>query len=60
MGGAGNHSIGGDADHRKPDLPYPEEFPEESRGREIFLLLEQGLLPCSPDREEELSKLFEP
>ena len=37
-----------------------KEFPEEARGREIFLLLEQGLLPCNPDRHEELSKLFEP
>lgn len=37
-----------------------KEFPEEARGREIFLLLEQGLLPCKPDRHEELSKLFEP
>ena len=37
-----------------------KEFPEEARGREIFLLLEQGLKPCNPDRHEELSKLFEP
>ena len=37
-----------------------KEFPEEARGHEIFLLLEQGLLPCNPDRNEELSKLFEP
>ena len=37
-----------------------KEFPEEARGREIFLLLEQGLLPCTPDSHEELSKLFEP
>ena len=37
-----------------------KEFPEEVRGREMFLLLEQGLLPCTPDRHEELSKLFEP
>ena len=37
-----------------------KDFPEEARGHEIFLLLEQGLLPCTPDRHEELSKLFEP
>ena len=37
-----------------------KEFPKEARGSEIFLLLEQGLLPCTPDRHEELSKLFEP
>lgn len=37
-----------------------KEFPEEARSREIFLLLDQGLLPCTPDRHEELSKLFEP
>ena len=37
-----------------------KEFHEEARSREIFLLLEQGLLPCTPDRHEELSKLFEP
>ena len=45
----------------KPDISKgKKEFPEEARGREIFLLLEQGLLPCTPDRHEELSKLFEP
>ena len=45
----------------KPDISKGQkEFPEEERGREIFLLLEQGLLPCTPDRHEELSKLFEP
>ncbi len=37
-----------------------KEFPEEARGREVFLLLEQGLLPCTQERHEELSKLFEP
>ncbi|MBI49053.1 MAG: hypothetical protein CL850_02030 [Crocinitomicaceae bacterium] len=37
-----------------------KEFPEEARGIEIFMLLEQGLLPCAQDRQEELSKLFEP
>ena len=36
-----------------------KEFPEEARGREIFLLLEQGLVPCPEDRHEELEKLFE-
>lgn len=35
-----------------------KEFPEEARGREIFILLEQGLLPVSEDRHEELAKLF--
>ena len=45
----------------KPDISKgKKEFPEEARGREIFLLLEQGLLPCNPDSHEELSKLFEP
>lgn len=45
----------------KPDISKgKKEFSEEARGREIFLLLEQGLLPCTPDRYEELSKLFEP
>ena len=45
----------------KPQISKGQkEFPQEARGREIFLLLEQGLLPCTPDRHEELSKLFEP
>jgi hypothetical protein len=42
-----------------PDVYRGEkEFPEEARGREIFLLLEQGLLPCTEDRHKELDKLF--
>lgn len=45
----------------KPDISKgKKEFPEEARARELFLLLEQGLIPCTPDRHEELSKLFEP
>ena len=45
----------------RPDVSKGEKaFPEEARGREIFLLLEQGLLPCTPDSHKELSKLFEP
>ena len=49
----------------KPGSDKPEiskgkkEFPQEARGREIFLLLEQGLLPCTPDRHEELDPLFD-
>ena len=49
----------------KPGSDKPEiskgkkEFPEEARGREIFLLLEQGLLPCTHDRHEELDALFD-
>lgn len=35
-----------------------KEFPEEARGREIFILLEQGLLPCTEDRYTELEELF--
>ena len=35
-----------------------KEFPEEARGREIFILLEQGLLPCPEDRHTELEELF--
>lgn len=35
-----------------------KEFPEEARGREVFLLLEQGLVPCPEERHEELEKLF--
>jgi len=35
-----------------------KEFPQEARGREIFMLLEQGLLPCTEDRHKELEKLF--
>jgi hypothetical protein len=35
-----------------------KEFPEEARGREIFMLLEQGLLPCTEDRHPELEELF--
>ena len=45
----------------KPQISKGQkEFPQEARGIEIFLLLEQGLLPCTPDRHEELSKLFKP
>ena len=36
-----------------------KEFPQEARGREIFLLLEQGLKPCPDERHDELSELFE-
>ena len=49
----------------KPGAEKPEiskgkkEFHQEARGREIFLLLEQGLLPCTPDRQEELDPLFD-
>lgn len=49
----------------KPGSDKPEiskgkkEFPQEARGREIFLLLEQGLLPCTPYRHEELDPLFD-
>ena len=49
----------------KPGSDKPEiskgkkEFPQEARGREIFLLLEQGLLPCTPNRHEELDQLFD-
>jgi hypothetical protein len=35
-----------------------KEFPQEARGREIFILLEQGLLPCTEDRHIELEELF--
>ena len=35
-----------------------KEFPQEARGREVFLLLEQGLVPCPEDKHEELEKLF--
>ena len=35
-----------------------KKFPEEARGQEIFLLLEQGLVPCPKERHEELEKLF--
>ena len=46
-------------DGEDPDVYRGEkEFPEEARGREIFLLLEQGLLPCTEDRHKELEKLF--
>ena len=44
----------------KPEISKgKKEFPQEARGREIFLLLEQGLLPCTPDRHEELDPLFD-
>jgi len=33
-------------------------FPAEARGREIFLLLEQGLLPCTEEKHSDLEKLF--
>ena len=36
-----------------------KEFPQEARGREIFLLLEQGLKPCPNERHDELNELFE-
>ena len=36
-----------------------KEFPQEARGREIFILLEQGLKPCPEERHDELNKLFE-
>jgi hypothetical protein len=36
-----------------------KEFPLEARGREIFLLLEQGLKPCPDERHKELKELFE-
>ena len=43
----------------KPEISLgTKEFPQEARSREIFLLLEQGLLPCTEDRHEELEKLF--
>lgn len=35
-----------------------KEFPEEARAREIFLLLEQGLVPCAESRHKELEQLF--
>ncbi|PCJ81982.1 MAG: hypothetical protein COA49_03185 [Bacteroidetes bacterium] len=44
---------------KSPDIFRGEkEFPPEARGREIFLLLEQGLLPCPEDKHSELEKLF--
>ena len=44
----------------KPEISKgKKEFHQEARGREIFLLLEQGLLPCTPDRQEELDPLFD-
>ena len=44
----------------KPEISKGEkEFLQEARGREIFLLLEQGLLPCTPDRHEKLDLLFD-
>ena len=43
----------------KPEISLgTKEFPQEARSREIFLLLEQGLLPCTEDRHEELEELF--
>ncbi|MBT7653293.1 MAG: hypothetical protein HN563_08245 [Flavobacteriales bacterium] len=36
-----------------------KQFPQEARGREIFLLLEQGLKPCPDERHKELNELFE-
>ena len=43
----------------KPEISKgKKEFPEEARSREIFLLLEQGLIPCPEERHEELEKLF--
>ena len=35
-----------------------KELSQEARGREIFILLEQGLLPCTEDRHKELEELF--
>ena len=49
-----------DGEERPQISKGKKEFPEEARSREIFLLLDQGLLPCTTDRHEELSKLFEP
>lgn len=44
----------------KPEVSKgKKEFPQEARGREIFLLLEQGLLPCALDMHEELDPLFD-
>tara|TARA_B100000767_G_C19568347_1_gene452127 strand:+ start:265 stop:729 length:465 start_codon:yes stop_codon:yes gene_type:complete len=43
-----------------PDLfSGMKEFPQEARAKEIFLLLEQGLIPCPKERHLELKNLFE-
>ena len=43
----------------KPSISKGKKaFPEEERGREIFLLLEQGLVPCAENTHEKLEQLF--
>ena len=34
-------------------------YPEEARGQEVFLILEQGATPVPSERHEELNALFE-
>jgi hypothetical protein len=43
----------------KPEISEGKKvFPKESRSHEIFLLLEQGLSPCTEDRYDDLDRLF--
>ena len=36
-----------------------KSYPEEARGQEVFLILEQGATPVSSERHDELDAMFE-